>query len=190
MDNDEKNIKYRAKLSILSELLSYVNIRDRFWTSCPFDEGFQIGDLVSLLGAPISEYYVSWLHEIDINNGFKRYLLESIETNELCWWGNIGLDYYDRERVNANPSWKWTDRQFELNDRWFKVCYKKHKAYQLLPCQLEFNNNKVTLNVRVRFHETDFSNPKKFDNWKKVTIKMMDEYFLESHQKYEQSLKT
>jgi hypothetical protein len=182
--------KDRARLEILSELLSFPSIRDKDWTSCFLEERAQVGDLVALNSAPPSKWYVSWLREIDPNNGWPRYLLESIDDGSLCWWGNVGLSYFNRKTVEGRYTWKWDDKQFEFRDRWWKVAYKKNDAYMVLPVYPLFNDNgSVLLDVRVRFSLSDYHNPRTFENWKKVMIKQMDEYFKECLLGYELSLK-
>lgn len=177
--------KNRARISILSEVLSFPTIGTN-WKSCMFGTEPCVGDLVAMNCAPATKYYLSWLHEIDPNNGWPKYLLESIEDGEMCWWGNVGLSYYDRERVSLRASWKWDDEQFAFNDRWNKVCFKKNDAYIVLPCEPIFTDDGgVLLEVRIRFGLDDYHNPVSFPNWKKVTMKMMDEYYKKSEKEYE-----
>lgn len=182
----KKMAKNRARISILSEVLSFPTLGTK-WTSCFAVEMLQVGDLVAMNCAPATKYYLSWLHEINPNNGWPKYLLESIEDGELCWWENIGLSYYNRKRIANCPSWKWDDNQFSFNDRWKRVCYKKNDAYIILPCEPLFTDDGgVFLDVRVRFSLSDYHDPIYFSNWKKVTLKMMDEYFKKSSKKYEE----
>lgn len=183
--------KNRAKILILSEILSFPTISGKNWRSdlsCRTD--LQIGDLVSLSSAPPTKWFLSWLREVDPNNGWPKYLLESIEDGELCWWENVGLNIYSRERVTDRPSWKWDDKQFEFNDRWHKVC-RNNDAYIVLPCQPVFHDDgSVLLDVRIRFQISDYRNPKTFPNWKKVTMKLMDSYYNESVKEYEATSST
>lgn len=177
--------KHRARIAILSEVLSFPTIRNKDWTSCHLDTAPQVGDLVAMSSAPATKYYLSWLHEYDPNNGWPKYLLESIDDGELCWWENIGLSYYNRERIANMASWKWDDEQYAFDDRWKKVCYKKNDAYIVLPCQPSFMpDGSVWLDVRIRFGLDDYRNPVHFPNWKKVTMKMMDEYYKASSAEY------
>ena len=179
--------KNMARLSILNRLLSFPAIKARDWKSSDFDGGVKIGDLVSLNCAPVTKYYLSWVREIENNNGWPKYLLESIEDGELCWWSNVGLDYYDREKVVNNPSWRWDDEQFSFRERWNRVCFKKNDAYIVLPCEPFFEGDgSVVLDVRIRFSIHEYHNPVKFDKWAKVTMKMMDEYYRDSSKKYEE----
>lgn len=170
--------KNRARISILSELLSFPTINQKDWNKgASLDPEVKTGDLVSLCSAPSTQWYLSWFIESRIKNGFTEYLLESIEDGELCWWTNVGLNVYDRERVDDRPSWKWNDKQFAFNDRWMKVC-KRNGAYIVLPVTPKFNeDDSVELNVRVRFGFSDYTNPVTFPNWKKLTMKMMDKYY-------------
>lgn len=177
--------KNRARLMILSELMSFPTINNKDWRSDFGNDKPQVGDLVSLTSAPPSKWYLSWFREYDQNNGWPKYLLESIEDGELCWWENVGLNFYDRERVANRPQWKWDDKQFEFNDRWHKVC-RKNDAYIVLGCQPVFHDDgSVTLDVRNRFQFSDYRNPRTFQDWKKVTMKQMDAYYKESAAEYE-----
>jgi hypothetical protein len=73
--------------------------------------------------------------------------------------------------------WKWHDGQFAFYDRWLKVA-RRNKAYIILPVLPDFTEDgSVTLNVRVRFNLSGYRNPQTFPDWKKLTMKMMDEYF-------------
>lgn len=176
--------KNRARLLILSELMSFPTISNKDWQGSIGGKP-QTGDLVSLTCAPPSKWYLSWLREIDPNNGWPKYLLESIEDGQLCWWMNVGLNVYDRERVGKNPRWKWTDGQFKFNDRWLKVC-RRNDAYIVVPCQPKFNDDgSVLLDVRIRHGWDSYRNPRTFPAWRKVTTKEMDSYYKDCFEGYE-----
>lgn len=135
-----------------------------------------IGSLCRITSVSASKWYLSWLVDVEINQGgFHRYLLESIEDGSLCWWSNVGLDYFSPESVR--PHWRWTDKQHELNDRWFKTIEKKRETYITKPMYLIFDGDKVTLKTRQKFSIGDFSAEKTFDNWRKVQIKDMLEFW-------------
>lgn len=178
--------KFRAKISILSKLLSFPLSNQRDWNSDFFNKDIQVGDLVSLNCAPPSKWYVSWVREIECKyRGYERYLLESVEDGELCWWTNVGISVYSREIVKQHPEWKWNNKQFAFNDRWNKV-FSRNDAFWVLPTWPYFDNgNLVTLNVRIRYGLDGFENPKTFSNWKKLTMKEMEEYYRECVGKYE-----
>lgn len=188
----KSDTRTRARYAILSDMLSFPTVRHRHWHSdLGFDGQPQVGDLISLSSAPVSKWYISWLLEIDPNEGWPKYLLESIEDGSLCWWENVGLNWYDRERVANNPTWKWTDKQFDFYDKWNKVCYRRHDAWHVLPMLPVFNpdDDSVTLNLRIRHGFSDFHYPQVFNNWKKITMKQMSEYYLagcEAYHKYEE----
>jgi len=178
--------KNHAKISILSELLSFATIRNKDWTSVYADSRAVIGDLVALSTAPPSKWYVSWLRDYDPNNGWPKYLLESIEDGELCWWENVGLSFYNRERIKDNPQWTWNDKQYVISNRWYKVC-RKHEIYPVRPCQPIFNaDDSVVLDVRIHlFFQENFHNPKVFANYKRLTIKDMVSHYLDGADKYQ-----
>lgn len=143
-----------------------------------------IGDLVALQSAPPSKWYLSWLRDIRTAKSDLEYLLESIDDGSLGWWSNIGLTVYNRKIVNEFPKWKWEDRQFDLNKRWFKVC-KRNNAFEVKPRFPVFNpDGSVMLNVYERWYASNYANPKVFPNWKKLTIKEMDSYYKESVEKF------
>ncbi len=180
--------KNRARLKILSELLSFPTIRNKDWTSGDWgDSVAKCGDLVAMSAAQPSKWYLSWLRDVQEKDGWTHYLLESVDDGELCWWHNIGLAFYNRERVAICQDWQWTDRQFAFRDRWFRVC-KKHDAYIIRPVSPIFGDNfEVVLDVRVMHSMSPFRRPMVFDDWRKVTKKMMSEFYLESVKKYDQS---
>jgi len=177
--------KNRARIAILGEVLAFPSLGSVNWTFCYFDKEPQVGDLVSMNCASPSKYYLSWMREINQNNGWPAYLLESIDDGELCWWSNIGLSYFDRKMITDRPSWKWDDEQFAFKDRWNKVCYKKNDAYIVIPCPPAFmDDGSVLLDVRIRYGLSDYRNPINFPSWKKLTMKAMDEYYKNSSKEY------
>ena len=179
-------IKLKAKFAILSEVLSFPQIRDKDWHGdLGPSPGAVVGDLVAMSSVPSSKWYLSWLVDTKPDGAFSsmQYLLESIEDGSLCWWSNVGLSYYNRERIS--PQWRWTDQQFMFNRRWMNAC-KRENAYIVLPLQVCFHDDdSVTLGVRIRFGFSDFTNSKTFPNWKKLLMKSMQEYYLESVDKYD-----
>lgn len=136
----------------------------------------QPGDLVRLRSIRLHQWSLCWLHEI--RNDGQEFLCENIETGEMCWWSNVGVEYLDRETVEAHPEWRWTDRQHEFNQRWNRVCYKDHDAYITLPVRAKFGGGfEVTLGTRTRFGFDDYLPSKTFADWRKVTKAMMGEFY-------------
>lgn len=185
----------RARILILSDLLSYPCVKNINWESNTFTNVQAAkGDLVALGSAPASKWYLSWVEDVDIKKDDRfstRYLLRSIEDGELCWWCNISLTKFNRSRIQERPQYRWTDKQFEFNDRWNKV-FKRQDAYIIRPKLPVFHPDKaVTLNVRIMGAFNDFSYPKTFEKWPKLTIKKMTEYYLEAEKIYHsRNLKT
>jgi len=170
--------KEKARLEILSTLLSFPTINQKDWDSDLASDAM-VGDLVSLCSAPASKWYMSWVREIKNQNGYRKYLLESIDDESLCWWSNVGVNVYNRKRVSESPTWQWDDDQFKFYARWLRVG-RRNNAYIVLPCLPEFNDDgSVALNVRIRFGLSEFSNPKTFHNWKKLLSRDMDVYYKE-----------
>lgn len=174
----------RARLSILSEIMGFPTINQKDWNT---NGETQVGDLISLCSAPASKWYVSWVREIEKKNGWERYLLESIDDGDLCWWSNVGINIYSRERVNERPTWRWEDSQFAFDDRWRKIC-QRNDAYIVLPCLPKFNDDgSVELNTRIRYGFDKYHNPKIFTNWKKLLMKDMGAYYQECVKGYKES---
>lgn len=149
-------------------------------TSSDGQRKIPIGSLVRLMAAPFSKYYLSWLREIDYNDGgySTKWLLESIEDGSLCWWENVQIWALAKEATDKFPSWQWTDQQFQFKNRWINACHKKRDAYITLPCFPEFTeDNGVTLRLRTRFGLSDDNPEIRFDNWKKVKTSEMLEFY-------------
>jgi hypothetical protein len=177
--------KNKARLSILSQLLRSPTISSSHWTCASCLNIPQVGDLVSLSSAPDSKWYLSWVRDIEKLKHDERYTLESIEDGERCRWTNVGLNIYDRERVANRPTWQWDDKQFAFNDRWRKAALRKGSR-TVRPVSAEFTDGwTVKLDVLPGFSESDFTNPRTFSDWRKLTIKQMAEYYAESVRMYE-----
>lgn len=177
--------KTKARLSILNRLLAFPTINQKDWESNSFIFDVKKGDLVFLnCVREATEWYLSWVVDFNvISPGNPTYLLESIESGKLCWWNNVGINVYKREELLKYPSWRWSDCQYAFKKRWIKTAYK-NDGYTVLPIWPVFKNDSVILNVRIRWEEKGFTNLVTFPNWKKVTIKMMDDYFKDSVHKY------
>jgi len=139
----------------------------------------KIGDLITLKSAPISEFYLSWYLGKERPKGWceDRHLLESIETGELSYWHNISFAVFNREIVDKHPEWHWSDKQWQFKDKWFRTCYKKRDVYINRPEFPKFKDDgSVKLTLRKIFNH---GNPtyKKFDNWKKVLVRDMLEFY-------------
>jgi len=177
--------KSQARLSILSEIIAMGAIDTQAWQN-----GFaikpKIGDLVSLIIVDTTKWYVSWVVDIDQNNGDPKYLLESIEDGELGWWENIGLNIYNRDRVKERPMWRWNDEQYAFYKTWLEVGAKnlEHRVVPEVPVFGE--KNKVTLNARIRWDRSGFEKTKTFENWRRLTTKEMDNYLKETVNDYKE----
>lgn len=177
-----------AKKAILSRILAFPTINQKDWEN-DWQTKPIIGDLVTLKAAPDTDFCVSWVVEIEptTESSYERHLLRSVLTGELCWWTNVGFNIYKREEVNNWPAWKWTDRQYAFYGRWKKVCYRDNDAYMLLPTLPKFNeDNSVELGTRVRHGFSDYQGKITFQNWKKTTMKMMNEFYEKSYAEYDQ----
>lgn len=168
-------MKNRARISILSELLSFATIRNKDWEE---DRLPPVGSLVAMSSAPTSKWYLSWVIEIDNREGYPRYLLESIEDGVQCWWTNVGINKFNPQRIKERPEWRWTDKQFTLRDRWRRVL-KEADAYIVLGGDFDFKTDgSLYISLRIRHNfDPSFNYNKTFPDWKKVTIKMMSEFY-------------
>jgi len=146
MDKYRMKPKNKARIRILSDVLSFPTLGN-LWTGEWQSQKAIVGDLVALQSAPPSKYYLSWLREIDENDGWPRYLLESIEDGSLAWWSNVGLSFYDRER-SKSVFWHWDDEQYAFNARWMRIF---RRAYMLVACIPKFEDKSVTLSIRIRW---------------------------------------
>ncbi len=157
------------------------DVKNSFYsTSSDGVKNIPIGSLVRLMAAPFSKYYLSWLREVEYNDGdySTKWLLESIEDGSLCWWENVQLWALPKTTTDEYPSWQWTDQQFQFKKRWFNACHKKRDAYILLPCFPEFKEDgSVMLSLRTRFSIKDDRPEIRFDNWQKVKTKEMLEFY-------------
>lgn len=183
-------VKTRARLEILNYISN--SCLANMMSSGPGNFEHQIrvgrmrgpnpGDLVSLRSVrSVNEWYLSWYEKRILKKDGDwddEHILESIETNELCQWGNVSFLILNRSVVNQNPQWRWTDKQFEFSDRWYRAfnkCSKQRKLWDMVPIQPFFGDNEsVSLSARIKFTDTIWE--KKFDNWKKTKIKDMTEF--------------
>lgn len=182
MNSCSKFEKSRARLAILNELLSFPTIRGKDWVSTYGETKAAVGDLVALDCAPVSEWYLSWVIEIDAttNPGWARWALESVDTGRQCWWQNVGISIY-KGKHGIPAEWRWTDRQFQLRDRWYRVM-NREDAYLTRPAQFEFGSDgSLVVGVRERhnFGGDNFNYSKTFPDWRKVTIAQLTDFYHE-----------
>lgn len=138
----------------------------------------QIGDLIVLKSAPVSKFYLGWLVATDSKAGWPRYLVQSIDDGTQCWWHNVGIDHFNRKTLAENEHWRWSDKQYEFKDRWWKVCFKEKDAYLTVPLYPEFGPEfQVTLGTRKRHGMGDPALKKTFQDWRKVTKAMMAQFY-------------
>lgn len=178
----------RARIEILGHMFQHVmrvgsdgelfNFRDDCFESYILKEPTKenIGMLCVPTSCSNTRWYLSWLLDIKEENGWKHFLLKSIDDGSVSWWHNIGLNFYPKEKMRYN--WTWNDNQFALNDRWMKVCYKQCHANIVKPLPLIFEGDSVTLKTRSKFNLAEkYNSSHTFDNWKKLRNKDMKQYF-------------
>jgi hypothetical protein len=132
-----------------------------------------------LQSAPTSKFYLGWLKEIrPSDNRFStEYLLESIEDGDLCWWSNVGIFNLPLTLTDTFPNWKWTDKQWQFDDKWFNACYKRRHCYELRPRPAKFNEDGSVILMLRRVFSDEIIAEKKFDNWRKVLVKDFLEFY-------------
>jgi len=181
----------RARTLIMSDILSFYITHNwepdkEYGSNSPSLKGFVPtgygadshhalpGDLVILESAPPSKWSIGWLRTIErFPEGSYRYLIESLEDGELCWWSNVGLSFMPRRDLRER--YYWTDRQFDFQKRWHRTANKHGKtAMRVLDC--EFKGDEVTLRMRVRWangEEEMAGYRRTFPDYRKVTIAIM-----------------
>lgn len=188
--------KNRARILILSHIAqfslgreidghAYAGLRDMRFRDVREPS---IGGLVALSACGPSKWYLSWVHEVirhpypDRPGQYEvEVLLESVEDGAIAKWSNVCIQEYDRSQVDQHPSWRWTDRQHQFNDRWLRACYKGRDAYIVLPVQAVFSDEwAVTLSTRTRFGLDAIRHERTFQDWRKVTRADMLAFYDES----------
>lgn len=193
MDNMPKFCKSIARLEILNYMFKFclsrryngesknVGGHDNDYFVPYFSCGMlpQKGDLVALSSvSTTTEWYLSWY--LDFMPGCDCFsnvhVLESIDNGNLCNWSNVSFYVMNRDIVDKNPQWKWTDKQFEFKKRWFKTC-NKNTDYITSPCLPVFGDRfKVVLSTRKKYGFGDGAQHV-FNDWRKVTIKDMVNFY-------------
>lgn len=91
----------------------------------------------------------------------------------------VGIAAFPLEMSEANPSWKWTDEQFEFQAKFERAC---KGYYMTIPLRALFHDdNSVTLGFRKRFSMGDAPPTKTFSNWRKLKSIEMKEFYNESN---------
>ena len=138
----------------------------------------QPGDLILLSGTGKKAWALCWLHRVSSDEPENRYLCESIETGEMCWWSNVGIEYLDRDVVASHPQWKWNDEQFVFNDRWREICGELADRRELKPLAPEFGPaHVVTLSLQSTEGWREERVRREFADYRKVTGTEMRAFF-------------
>lgn len=183
-------LKYRSKIQILHWItqfsLSHVYGENSFGglISGAFcnTEPPELGDLVTLNSAPPTQFYLGWyLGQRKGKDEWQEHCVESIEDASRCWWRNVGISFLNRDTVKQHPSWRWTDRQHEFNDRWFRTVCKQPTASSCRPVEAEFiGEHGVILSVRMTFDLSPCRSRVVCNDWRKVTVRDMVAFYNEA----------
>ena len=139
----------------------------------------QPGDLILLSGTNQKAWALCWLRRISTEQPENRYLCESIETGEVCWWSNVGIEYLDRDVIARHPQWKWTDRQHVFNERWLDVCGESASERELKPLAPVFNSDHgVTLVLQSAGSWREEKREREFPDYRRVTKIEMRAFFM------------
>jgi hypothetical protein len=182
-----KDTFHQARYAILSYLLSFPTLRHTDWK---YDAGSEVrvGDLVALSSAPASKYYLGWLVEVIPGDSAysTRYVIRSVEDGSEGSWHNVSINLFNRETTEQMHSWRWSDRQFDFNRRWFRVCHKDHDAYIVLPCYALFGEGyAVKLKLRIRHGWNEWTFEREFPDFRKVTRAMMSAFYTDGSNDYD-----
>lgn len=139
------------------------------------------GNLVLLQCAPPSEWHLSFYVE-DFGDGY--HLLESVQTGALMRWGNVGFMVLDEEKIGAGEAGRWTDEQFDFNDK-FKKVWRKADFYLALPFINAFEGEFVDIRFRTRHGFDDKITPIEPFPWKKITQKSLMAILLAGEKSHE-----
>lgn len=190
----------KARTLILSDVLSFYITRDWGDRKTPSINGFtpadwsggvqpQPGDLVILSSAPATKWTIGWLRAIDSNNGYTRYLIESLEDGEACWWSNVGLSLMPRDQIRER--YRWSDKQFAFNARWMRLFKTANGAIRFNECAFTTGvvaGNAVTIGIRGYWDFADENPPppitRQFDDYRKVTVAMLKSALAEMEADY------
>lgn len=130
----------------------------------------QAGDLVAVTETDAGEWYLGWLRGVEGKGEHAQFAVESLENGEMRVFDRATISYMDRDTVLRNPKWKWSDRQFALNDRWKRVAEDTWKNFGIRSGQLVFGDEyRVTL--RGLFGATVLE--QEYPDWRAVTIPVM-----------------
>ena len=140
----------------------------------------QPGDLIVLSATRKKEWSLCWLHRIASDEPENRYLCESVETGEMSWWSNVGIEYLDRDVVERHPQWRWTDQQYAFNDRWQGVCGDPAEWGGLKPLAPAFAaDHSVTLALKAADGWREEKQERRFDDYRKVSRTDMRTFFMQ-----------
>ncbi|WP_156892476.1 hypothetical protein [Salaquimonas pukyongi] len=139
----------------------------------------QAGDLILVSGIPQHGWSLCWLHRISSDQPENRYLCESVETGEMSWWSNVGIEYLDRDVVESHPQWRWTDQQFAFNDRWQRACGEPADWRGLKPLMPVFEAGfSVALALQAATGWREERQERRFEDYRKVTKTEMRSFFM------------
>jgi hypothetical protein len=152
----------------------------------------QVGDLVLLDAMRDVEYRLCWLKDIQLDqeHGFHKYLCESLQTGQQCWWSSIGIKFLHRHTLNQHPEWRWTNEQHDFQSRWFQACANQG-AYVYRPLMPDFlEDGMVIIGTRTMFSQAaDYRARHYLANWQDTTVEQLEVIYQNLVKDHEQHLK-
>lgn len=164
----------RARYLLMSHLLfKYLRKGGDTYGDPKFNMGLTQPTEVGSLVVPYAiydpkEWYIGWYRGVD-DEGY--YLIESLETKRIGRFGNCGLLSVNDENFTKNPTYFYSDRQFDMVEK-IKKRVKRHN-YWFAVGNIRFHDDgKIEVPIRQKF--TDEYYVKTYKNFKSVTIKELD----------------
>jgi hypothetical protein len=198
---------YRSRFEILSWIMQFftknyygsddvsrVSATQGFHSEFMTGQDPPIESLCILIGAPATKWYLGWLVKIEPGyGGDKQYTIRSIEDGSLCRWFNVDIKWLLPEVTDRFPSWKWTDKQFKVSDRWRRIA-RLNNDYTTVPLNPIFHDDgSVTLGTREKFggllEDGGYRPTKVFPSWKKLKTAEMKSFYLHAIQSRDEQYK-
>lgn len=137
----------------------------------------QAGDLVILTDVMPSKWNIGWLRQVE-QEPCRRYLIESLEDQSLCWWSNVGISVMPPE--NVRERFRWSDKQYDFQSRLAKVFRRgSYHTLRLQDTAFDGDDAVIITHERWSFAREEHDKPAPFirriKDWRKFTMPKMKE---------------